>query len=108
MGFGSKFAKVGEFENPSPFPGCGNPTLGLPFSDKEIISQNMEQVRTDGSSVGIPPVSRKRKILESVLNNCSEEKNPWYSVPNYFSEEKTLGIPFRTISQKRKTLGVQF
>jgi hypothetical protein len=109
MVFGSKFAKVGEFENPSPFPGCGNPALGLPFSDKEIISRNTEQVGTDSSSVGIPPVSRKRKTLEFRSEiHFSEEKNPRNSVPNHFSEEKTLGIPFRTISWKRKTLGVQF
>ncbi len=36
----------------------------LPFSDKTIITQNTEQDGTDGSSVGIPPVSRKRKTSE--------------------------------------------
>jgi hypothetical protein len=38
--------------------------VGLTFSDKKIIPRNSEQVRTDGSSVGIPPVSRTRKTSE--------------------------------------------
>jgi hypothetical protein len=38
--------------------------LGLPFSDKKIIPRNTEQDGTGGSSVGIPPVSRKRKTSE--------------------------------------------
>jgi hypothetical protein len=38
--------------------------IGLPFSDKKIIPWNTEQDGTDGSSVRIPPVSRKRKIAK--------------------------------------------
>jgi hypothetical protein len=38
--------------------------IGLPFSEKNKIPRNSEQVGTDGSSVRIPPVSRKRKTSE--------------------------------------------
>jgi hypothetical protein len=79
-------------------------------------SRNAGQDGTDGSSVGIPPVSPKRKTSELrskpflgrekpskfcskpflggenswnfVPNHFSEEKNPWNSIPNHFSEEK--------------------
>jgi hypothetical protein len=60
--------------------------VGLPFSDKKIIPQNLEQVGTDGSSVGIPPFCRREKPLNSVSNQFSEEKNTGNSVPNQFSE----------------------
>jgi hypothetical protein len=104
--------------------------IGLPFSDKKIIPQDTEQDGTDGSSVGIPPVSQKKKphnsvpnhfskeknpqnavpnhFLEekyarnSILNHFSEEKNPWNSVPNHFWMRKTLGILFRTIFGREK------
>ncbi len=50
--------------NPSSCIGHITFQVGLPFSDNKIIPRNMEQVGTDGSSVGIPPVSRKRKTSE--------------------------------------------
>jgi hypothetical protein len=53
------------------------------FLRKKIISRNTEQDGTGCSSVGIPPVSQKRKTSEL------------RSKP--FSEEKPPGIPFRTI-----------
>jgi hypothetical protein len=92
-------------------------SLGLPFSDKKVIPQNSEQVGTNGSSVGIPPVLWKRKTSEfrsepflgreklsefrsetilgrehhrnSVPNHFSEEKNHRNSVPSHFSEERS-------------------
>jgi hypothetical protein len=79
---------------------------------------------TDSSSVGIPPVSWKRKThgipfrtisrkrsepfsekknpQNSVPNYFSEEKHPRNSVPNHLSERKTLGIPFRTLLGREK------
>jgi hypothetical protein len=57
------------------FPEIG---IGLPFSDKKIIPWNTEQDGTDGSSIRILPVLRKRKTLE------------FRSEP--FSDEKILGI----------------
>jgi hypothetical protein len=36
----------------------------LPFSENKNIPRNSEQVGTDGRSVGIPPVLRKRKTSE--------------------------------------------
>jgi hypothetical protein len=38
--------------------------VGLSFFEKKIISRNTEQDGTEGSSVGIPPVSRKRNTSE--------------------------------------------
>jgi hypothetical protein len=38
--------------------------VGLPFSDKTITTQNTEQDGSDVGSVGISPVSRKRKTSE--------------------------------------------
>jgi hypothetical protein len=99
--------------------------LGLPFSEKKKIPRNSEQVGTDGSSVGIPPVLWKRKTSEFLSEPflgrektwefrskpfsdektsefCSElflkEKKPRNSVPNHFRKRKTFGIPFQTNS----------
>jgi hypothetical protein len=95
--------------------------IGLPFSDKKIIPQDTEQDGTDGSSVGISPVSQKKKPQNSVPNHFSKEKNPQNAVPNHFWMRKTLGILFRTIFgrekprksvpnhfRKRKNLGIPF
>ncbi len=62
--------------------------VGLPFSDKKIIPRNTEQDGTDSSSVGIPPVSRKRKTSEFRFEP--------------FSEEKKFGIPYRIIFGREK------
>jgi hypothetical protein len=99
--------------------------LGLPFLQPKNCSDG-----TDGSFVGILPVSQKRKTSEfrsepfleekypwnSVLNHFLEEKNPWSSIRNHFwmrktsefssepfSEEKNLGIRFRNIFGIEKT-----
>jgi hypothetical protein len=105
------------------------PPVWLPFSDKKIIPQNTKQDGTDRSSVGIPPVSRKRKTLEfrskpflgreKPLDLCSKPFSndttlEFFSKP--FSEEKTsefrseqnskgkkLRIPYRTIFKRENT-----
>jgi hypothetical protein len=79
---------------------------GCHFPTKKIL-RNTEQVGTDGSSVGIPPVSQKRKTSEFSSEPFIEEKNPQNSAPNHFQMRKTsefrlelfpngknLGIPF--------------
>jgi hypothetical protein len=87
------------------------------FSDQKIILRNTKQDGTGDSSVGILPVSRKRKTSEfcsepflrrkKLLEFCSEpfrmrktleicskpfleEKKLQNSVPNQFSKQKTL------------------
>jgi hypothetical protein len=85
--------------------------LGLPFSDKKIIPRNTEQDGTDDSSVGIPPVSSKRKTpefrSEPFLGSykpsefrsepfLGREKH-WEFHSKPFLDEKNLGIPFQTI-----------
>jgi hypothetical protein len=67
-----------------------------------MIPRNTEQDGTDGSSIGIPPVSRKRKTSEfrskpflgreKFLEFCSEP----------FSDKKNLEILFQTILGKEK------
>ncbi len=87
----------------------------------KIIPRNIEQVGTDGSSVGILLVSRRRKTSEfrsepflgrekqnSIPSHFSEEKNPRNSVPNHFSEEKNPRNSVPNYSRKRKTLGISF
>jgi hypothetical protein len=76
-------------------------SLGLPFSDKKIIPRNTKQDGTDDSSVGIPPISRKRKTSEFHSEPfLGREKplefrskpfrmiKPWNSFPNHFSKRK--------------------
>jgi hypothetical protein len=72
------------------------------ISHKKIIPQNMEQDGTDGSSVRIPPVSRKRKTSgfrsEPVLgrekpseyrsNPFSDEKNTEFYTEPFLEEKK--------------------
>jgi hypothetical protein len=73
--------------------------LGLPFSDKKIFPRNTKQDGTDGSSVGIPSVSRKRKTSEFgsepflVREKPFHSKpfsiiKPWNSFPNHFQKRK--------------------
>jgi hypothetical protein len=82
--------------------------LGLPFSEKKKIPWNSEQVGTDGSSVGIPPVSRKRKTSEFYSEPFLGREKPseFRSEPflgrenssefrsEPFLDVKNLGIPF--------------
>jgi hypothetical protein len=69
----------------------------------------MEQVRTDGSSVGIPPVSQRRKTSKFRSERfIGREKPSNFRSEPFLGKEKTLGVPFRTISRKRKTLGIPF
>jgi hypothetical protein len=101
--------------------------LGMPFSDKKIIPGNTEHDGTDGSSVGIPPVLRKRKTSEfrsklflgrekplefrselflgrqkPVLNHFLEEKYPWNSFPNHFWIRKTSEFCSKLFSEEKK------
>ncbi len=103
----------------------------MPFSEKKKIPRNSEQVGTDGSSVGIPPVSRKRKTSEfhsepflgreTPSEFCSEpfigrekpsefRSEPFLGRENSsefrsepFLDVKNLGIPFRIIFGTEKT-----
>jgi hypothetical protein len=50
--------------------------IGLPYSDKKIIPQDTEQDGTDGSSVGIPPVSQKKKTSEFRSEPFLEREKP--------------------------------
>jgi hypothetical protein len=61
--------------------------VGLSFSDKKIIPQNLEQVGTDGSSVGIPPVLQKRKTSEFRPKPILGREKHWE-----FRSEPILGI----------------
>jgi hypothetical protein len=63
--------------------------LGLTFSDKKIIPRNSEQVGTDGSSVGIPPVSRKRKTSEFRSEQFLETEKPSEFRSEPFLERET-------------------
>jgi hypothetical protein len=47
--------------------GQDSPCIRVAIFQQKIIPQNAEQDRTDGNSVRIPPVSRKRKT-----SVCSE------------------------------------
>jgi hypothetical protein len=101
----------------------------MPFSDKKIIPGNTEHDGTDGSSVGIPPVLRKRKTSEfrsklflgrekplefrselflgrqkPVLNHFLEEKYPWNSFPNHFWIRKTSEFCSKLFSEEKKPL----
>ncbi len=77
----------------------GEPQLGLPFSDKKIIPRNMKQDGTDGSSVGIPSVSRKRKTSEFRSEPFLGKEQPFHSKP--FSMIKPWKS-FPNLFQKRK------
>jgi hypothetical protein len=95
--------------------------LGLPFSDKKIIPLNTEQDGTDDSSVGIPPVSSKRKTSEfrsePFLGSYKpsefrsepflEREKPWEFHSKPFLDEKNLGIPFQTIFGRESTTVTQ-
>jgi hypothetical protein len=90
---------------------------GLPFSDKKNFPRKTDQDGTDGSSVGIPPVSQKRKTSEfrSKPFHGREKPSEFRSEPflgrekpsefhsEPFLDEKNLGIPFRTIFGREKT-----
>jgi hypothetical protein len=73
----------------------------LPFSDKKIILRNTKQGGTDGSSGGILSISQKRKTSECSSEPFFGREKPFHSEP--FSEEKKLGIPFRTIFRRENT-----
>ncbi len=77
--------------------------VGLPFSDKKIIPRNTEQDGTDGSSVGILPVSRKRKTSEFCSKPFLGREKPLEFRSKPFSDKKNLGILFQTIFGREKT-----
>jgi hypothetical protein len=47
-------------------------------------------------------------MLGILYHGTKIEANSWNSVQNYSAEQKTLGIPFRTVPQRRKMLGIPF
>jgi hypothetical protein len=75
--------------------------LGLPFSDKKIIPRNTEQDRTDGSSVGIPPVSRKRKTSEFRSEPFHGRKKPLELCSKPFLNDKTLEFLSKPFSEEK-------
>jgi hypothetical protein len=91
--------------------------VGLPFSEKKIILQIMEQNGTDGSFIVIPPVLRKRKTLvfrfkpflrrEKSSEFRSEPfwmRKPWNSVPKHFRKRKKPRNSVTNHFWKRKNL----
>jgi hypothetical protein len=111
--------------------GQDSPCIRVAIFQQQIIPQNAEQDRTDGSSVRIPPVSRKRKTSvhsepflgrEKPLEIRSKpflrretsefhskpfpgrEKIPQNSILNHFSEEKNLWNSIPNYFWMRKTL----
>jgi hypothetical protein len=77
--------------------------VGLPFSEKNTIPRNSEQVGTDGSSVGIPPVSRKRKTSEFHSEPFLGRENSSEFCSESFLDVKNLGILFRVFFGTEKT-----
>jgi hypothetical protein len=57
---------------------------------------------TDGSSVGIPPVSRKRKTSEFRFEPFLEREIPSEIHSKQFSDEKNLGIQIQIIFGREK------
>jgi hypothetical protein len=64
--------------------------------------RNRQQFRRNSACFAV------EKNLGIQFQTFLRRENPRNSVPNHFSEEKTLGILFWTISRKRKTLGIRF
>jgi hypothetical protein len=89
----------------------------LPFSDKKIIPRNTEQDGTDNSSVGIPPVSSKRKTSEfrseSFLGSYKPSdfrsepflgrEKPWEFHSKPFLDEKTSEFHSKPFSEEKAT-----
>ncbi len=63
---------------------------------------------TDGSSVGIPPVSQKRETSEFHFKPFLGREIPSEIHSEQFSDEKNLEIPFQIILGREKNLGVPF
>jgi hypothetical protein len=47
-------------------------------------------------------------MLGILYQGTKTEANSWNFVLNHSAEQKTLGIPFRTVPQRRKMLGIPF
>jgi hypothetical protein len=62
--------------------------IGLAFSEKKIIPQNLEQTEILIHSVEIPAVSQNGKRSEFRLSHSEEDKTVWNFVPKHFVEEK--------------------
>jgi hypothetical protein len=112
-----------------------SPCIRVSIFWQRIILRNAGQDGTDSSSVGIPPVSQKRKTSElssklflgrekpskfcskpflegenswnSIPNRFSEEKNPQNSVPNHFWMRKTSEFCAEPFLDE-KNLGILF
>jgi hypothetical protein len=75
--------------------------VGLLFSDKKIILWNSEQDRTDGSSVGIPPVSRMRKTSEYHSEPfLGREKPSEFRSEPFLGREKSNSVPNQFLMRK--------
>ncbi len=68
---------------------------------QKIIPRNTKQDRTDRSSIGIPPVSRKRKTLEFRSEPFFGREKPLEFRSKPFSNDKTLEF-LSNHFQKRK------
>jgi hypothetical protein len=74
--------------------------VGLQFSDNKIIPRNTKQDGTDGTSVGIPPVSRKRKISEFRSEPFLGSGKPSELRSKQFSDDKTLEFHSEPFSEE--------
>jgi hypothetical protein len=77
--------------------------IGLPFSDKKIIPRNTKQDGTDGSSVGIPPVSRKRKTSEFHSEPFLGREKPLEFRSKPFLNDKTLEFLSKPFSEEKSS-----
>jgi hypothetical protein len=75
--------------------------LELPFSDKKIIPWITKQDGTDGSSVGIPPVSRKRKTSEFRSEPFLGRGKPLEFRSKPFSNDNTLEFLSKPFSEEK-------
>ncbi len=76
---------------------------GVAIFHKKIILRNKEQDGTDGSSVGIPPVSLKKLTFKFHSEPFLRRENPLEFPLEQFSDEKNHGIPYQNIFGREKT-----
>jgi hypothetical protein len=104
-----------------PYSKYGGLGLGLAISDKKLFHGRRNRWNswfvqaefwlfrgTENSRNFVPNCSAEEKNVRNSVawnKNISRLSN---SVLNHSAEQKTLGIPFRTILQRSKMLGIQF
>jgi hypothetical protein len=77
-------------------------------SPKKIIQRETEQMKQMACPDGIPAVPRNKKLTEFCSEPyCGQKKCSEFRTVEQ-KQKQTLGIPFRTISRKRKQLGILF